>query len=226
MSRSMQRLIPIFLILSFSIFLAMMYLFFNTTNAYTLKGDAFQVVVGVELNYEEGLKFIYDETGPTYDGAELYEYLDSSPIYMVEDQYMVMPEYTIYVNPRGINYYQIPCFTEVNYESSITINEVGVSGGFIFDGKNTYTFLEDMTVRVNGEDIEVGKLSTISLATNEIYSLHNTLDESIIVDAIITGTLEATCVDYSVDLLSDILYTSNNEKILLFDEPELLDVIK
>lgn len=226
MTRSIQKFIPIFLILSFSFFVAMVVLFLTNTKAYTLDNDGFQVVGGIAMEYDTGTEFIYDETGATFDGADDYEYLDSSPLYVLDGDLMVIPEYSIYVNPRAIAYYQIPCFSELEYASSTIINEVGVTGGFIFDGQNTYTFLDDMTVRINGEDVEMGKYSTISLYSNNVYSYYNFTDGTIVVDTIITNVLKASCSDYSVDLLNDILYTSSNEEILLFDDPELLDVIE
>ncbi|WP_249028920.1 hypothetical protein [Tannockella kyphosi] len=226
MTRSIQKFIPIFLILSFSFFVAMIFLFLDSTNAYDLENDAYQVILGMKVEYDSGIEFVYDDVGATYEGADVYEYLDTSPLYMVDESYMVMPDYTIYVDARGIYYYQVPCFTEVNYESGTIINGVGVSGGFIYDGQNTYTFLDEMTVRINGVDTELGKYSTVSLTVDGLYSLYNKTDETMEYGYIYTSTLEASCSDYSVDLLNDILYTSNNEKILLFDDPELLDVIE
>ncbi len=72
-----QKYILLFLILSFMAIFAMIYVFFNVTNAYTLQQDAYKIVAGTVKNFEAGTKFTYDEVGPTYEGAQENEYLDA-----------------------------------------------------------------------------------------------------------------------------------------------------
>lgn len=226
MNRRNQKYVLGFLILSFGLVFAMIYMFFNYTSAYKLSEDAFKIIAGQIRTFEEGTEFIYDETGPTYKGASDNEYFDATPFYLEDGSLLIIPETSVYVDARNVLFFQVPSFSEVTCEGATTINNADINDGFIYDGKNIYTFLDEMVITINGVEIELGRYSSISLSTNGLYVLYNTADESVSLDYVYTDTLVASCTDYTVDVLNDILYPYNGDGVLLFTKPDLLEVIE
>ena len=93
------------------------------------------------------------------------------------------------------------------------------------DGFQVSAGEESMTLTVNGEEIELGPLSSITLG-QDAYYLYNTATKEIKLDHLNVDKVEAKNADYSIDLVNDILYTSSGDKILLYTKTDQLEDLK
>lgn len=206
-------------------FIALLLLFLQTSSAYTTKQITWQMTAGEKKEYESGTKFLYGDSGPTYADAAQNEYLESNPIYTQDKSKLIVPEYMIYVNPTTLSYKQIPCFTEVITGNNSVINGVELAGGFLFDGKNTYTFLEACSIEINGKKIELAAYSTITLYNNNIYTYYDYSTDTVHFDESVSLVLKVECTGYSVDITNDVLYTEKGDKILIYNDPHTLELL-
>ncbi len=218
-----NKYLTLIVIVIFAACVTLLFLFLKTSNAYTAKEDLWQIVSGSRVEYEKGTKFSYSDKGPSNQGAGDNEYLVNTPLYAESGEEIVIPEYSVYIDKSLTKYAQIPCYTTIYTGESLKIESVEVSDGFIFDGKNSYTFLEDMVLEINGLEVEVSALSSIVVTNDKVYSLYKYDMEEIEVGTNETQSMVAKCADYRIDLLNDVMYTRENDKILIYNDPETLD---
>lgn len=217
---------PLLIILAVLIVAGAVIFYFTHDAAYVMSEDGFQVSAGEKVSYEKGTKFIFTKEGTSYKGAEANECLTSNPLYFKKNtKDILLPEDQIYVAGRKAIYKKAEAFSTFSVKDGLTYNDSVIEGGFIFNGTNTYTFLESMTLTVNGEEIELGPLSSITLG-QDAYYLYNTATKEIKLDHLNVDKVEAKNADYSIDLVNDILYTSSGDKILLYTKTDQLEDLK
>lgn len=222
----LKKILPFIIVLIFGFFVSLLYLFLETSNAHTAEDVMRQVVAGEMKEFPIGTKFYYTEKGASYSKSEENEFLTSSPIYSKNADYMVIPEYAIYVKPSGVEYKQIPCFTKVTFGVNTIINNKQISEGFIFDGIDTYTFLEDSIIELNGVTRDFAAYSTITVYNNNFYCLYEFGSEEVEYGEHLTSALKVSTTNYTVDIFNDVLYTRDDEKILIYNDPMSLEVLE
>lgn len=226
MRNKKQALYPVFIMIAFSLLALMIFLFMNNSSSYVLKEDGYQVMIGERFDYASGTAFEYREMGVALKEAKQGEYIPNSPIYLKENKNtIIIPNDTIYCSGQIELSKKVMSFSEISYDSVLHYNKVSLTGGFLFDGRNTYTFLEPMTVEINGQSYKVGRYSSITVIPNQAYCLYNTTNDQIMMEAGLSS-FKAKCKNYTIDLENDILYSKNNEKILLFTNVDVLDELK
>lgn len=220
-----KKLIPIGIVLAFIGVISMLFFMLRTNTAYQSNQLMYQMVAGMRSEYQGGSKFLYGDKGPTYSGADINEYISNAPLYSLDKTVMVIPVYSIYVNPYVISYQQVPCFSEITFMESAKINGKPLVGGFIFDGISTYTFLEDMQVELNGVMKNLTAYSSITISNGNLYSIYNFDTDTVEFGEYATKTLDVLNEDYRVDILNDILYDSKGERNLIHNNPMVLEVL-
>lgn len=207
--------------------IAIVYFFFLNDNAYQMSADGFQIVSGEKKEFSKGVKFVYQENGITYQGAKDNEYLSSSPLYFNDDKNAILTaQEFVYVEGKSAKMRKTPTFSTIRLNQGIHCNNIRLLGGFLFDGNNTYVFLEKMSVKVNGREVHLTPLSTMVVNGNTIYFYYDNQRDQIEMDYIYTDSIIAKCDDYEIDLINDILMIDQEEKVLLYTKPELLDELK
>lgn len=200
--------------------------YFTQDAAYVMSEDGFQISAGEKIPYEKGTKFIFKNEGTSYKGAEANACLTSSPLYFKKDtKDILLPEDQIYVAGRTATYRKAEAFSTFSVKDGLTYNDSVIEGGFLFNGTGTYTFLESMVLTCNGEEIQVGPLSSITLG-QDAYYLYNTLTKEIKLDHIHVDKMEAKNTDYTIDLMNDIFYTSSGDKVLIYATTDQLEDLK
>ena len=217
---------PLLIILVILVVAGALVFYFTQDSAYVMSEDGFQVSAGEKITYEKGTKFIFKKEGTSYKGAQSNECLTSSPIYYEKNtKEILLPEDEIYVAGKDIDYKKVTAFSTISVKKGITYNDLHIINGFIYDGKSTYTFLEDMTLTVNGKDIEFGPLSSITVGQGAYY-FYNTKTKEAKMDLLRVETVIVKNDDYEVDVLNGILYTSSGDKILLYSNVDDLDELE
>ncbi len=175
----------------------------------------------------------------TEDGSTIVEksgtrsVITELPIYYDEDRKFTITEDMIYYTPRAIDYQRVDHFTDLYLDDNDNVHaivggrDISLPRGFLYNGKNMYIFLEEVTLNANGHDqvlpplsyVETGKTNTSNVfdfETKEFSRIETPEDIKVSVPE----------NDYTVYLRSDTLETSDGVKHLLYTRPDLLDPIK
>ena len=207
----------------------------NTISIFSVKEPIYRYDTGARLDYTGRTAFERDEeTGQlTLKNSGKTEVLDSAPIYFTENKNKILlPAQMAVVFPdvrkhgRGGFNMEIEKGDNGSFIAKVRGDSVDVTNSFLYDGNNTYVFLEPMTITMGLEEIDLP-------AYSYAYVYYNLRVEFISPDSsvnIITQTGEvivlATAKDlsYEIDLSKDILRTNEGE-ILLITDPSVLSYV-
>jgi hypothetical protein len=206
------------------------FLFVRGAMSYKFDGPASQFYAGGEfkipaasvMRRADGVSTIYYDTVKR-DAVNL-------PIYAADDGRIVLPSDAVYYDPRGGVIAKMDYFTELKIDAygGVTATRGGTSKntnmGFLYDGKDTFVFLEPVTVRFNGYKIELSAMSYAEAVYDGQIMLYDRESGEFTAEAP-TGpaTCESVGGDYVISMLSDYFEKADGSRQLLFTRPELLD---
>lgn len=179
--------------------------------------------------YEMGIKFDYgkDAVYRNKDGVISVEGENSSndnvtaPILYEDDSARVtLTKDMLLMNPRNgtelsrINYFST--ITETSGRSTITKDDKSAQsfGGFLYDGKDTYIFLEDVNLVVGGRNVVLGPLSYVIVNYQQYVEYHNSLDNEHNVIYVSDIDAHAMTDDYRINLSKDAINVGEGESLL------------
>ena len=231
-TKPIQTIIPI--VLCVAIVAGIVY-FANIINTFSITDPIYRYDTGARLDYTGRTAFERDEeTGEVAlkNGGRTGT-LGSMPIYFVDNENKILlPEQMAVVFPdvrkHGRSGYNMVVEKDENgsYIATVRGDAVDITNSFLYDGNNTYVFLEPMTISIGLEEIDVPAYSCAYVYYNlrvEIISPDSSVN-------IIKQTGEvivlATAKDlsYEIDMSKDILRTSEGE-ILLITDPSVLNYV-
>jgi hypothetical protein len=205
-------------------------LFVRGAMRYDFDGPASQFYAGGEF------KIPPDAVMQRADGAStiLYDTVRRDavnlPIYYAEERTLVLPCDMVYYDPRGNVGAKMDYFTELRYDGSggVTAARGGAAraldAGFLYDGEDTFVFLEPMRVRFNGYEIELSAMSYAEAVYDGSVTLYDRESGEFTMEAPKgSAVCESAGGDYTVSLLSDYFEKADGSRLLLFTKPELLD---
>lgn len=210
----------VFVILGISI-----YMFLSSSSSFKLKGEYFQVGAGEKIIFEKGEKLTYEKSFTTYQSAKDGEVLTASPLYELGGNSLLLPRDLIYVNAREKAFHRADHFSQFQVTKEGTVFKEKELKGFLYDGFQQYVFLEPMTLKINGTEInaDAGSSITINIAS-KAYIFYEKGTDQILIDQIYTQSVEAKCNDYRLELMNGILYVGD-ETILLYSNVDDLESI-
>lgn len=200
-------------------------LFLKKVETYKFTSDATYFVSDIEINIPEGSK-CRSERGenefnivtPEKNNIEVI----SLPAYYDNQNKVVILKKLAYFKPNRMKNegYKLNFFSEISFDSNnrMTIsrddNSVSDSGGFLFDGINTYIILEDARLRYDFKNILLSPLSYIIVEKDNSVTYFD-YDSKTFQYEMFDGDvfLEDMNQVYKVSLTNDIL--SCNETIML-----------
>lgn len=189
--------------------------------------DSYQVFAGSKIEYSSTTKLIYTDNGIAIKGDE-DSVLSSGPLYQKDDaNSIIVPADMVYCNPSTRKYYRIDALSTLVYKDDhIEIDGKKIMNGFLFDGENTYIFLEKVKVDLNGKEVEMAPFSTISVSTNNVYSGYDCGSQTIYFDQLLKDSINVTGRNFTLDVVSDVYYDTDKQPNLIFNRPDLLDSLK
>ncbi|MDR1329634.1 MAG: hypothetical protein LBK23_08550 [Oscillospiraceae bacterium] len=204
--------------------------FVQNARSYRFAGAASQFYAGGEyripadavMRRADGASTIYYE-GVTRDAVNL-------PIYRSDTRAVVLPQDMVYYDPRAGTAVRSDYFTELRYDENGFVTAVrggasrGLSQGFLYDGRDTYLFLEPVTLRFNGYRIELSAMSFAeAIYDGQIMLYDRESGETTFEPPQSAVICESAAGDYTVSLLSDYLEKADGARTLLFTNPALLE---
>lgn len=216
-----------------AIITAIVYL--SNKDSLVIKDPVFFSQMGVENSFSGKTRLSYEDKEMYLSsvGGSGRIALMNVPVYLEHKDQLILTQVMSYTNPdtnliRKINY-----FATVNKQGDIcTLSVDGkknydVKGGYLFDGKNTYIFLEPMGVRVGEDTIQLDALSYITVVNRNYLFYYSAGDDSSGYSAFDIQNIVASNMrnSYKLDLCYDLLLPSNGMTQMLIPNPEILDLI-
>lgn len=201
-------------------------------STYTFKGTARQYYAGNAAAVESGTKLKRSQKGETLLVKGGQSIQTDLPIYPTDSRRVVLPTDMVFVAPRSDKFYRMSYFTEVECQPGGTViarrgnDRATVEQGFLFDGKDTYLFLEPMTVSVNGRTLQLPALSYVEAVYGGYVMVFNYETKECFVELSDgSGTAQPPSGDYEISLLGDSMTMHDGSRSLLATEPSLFDPV-
>ena len=200
-------------------------LFWNrsTNESMTPKEETYRYVAGVKIEYSDDMTLVRENDVTIIKDMEDVE-SGSTPIISSVTNKMILPANMGFMRPynenqlKRVNYFA----TLTKKGSMIEINNSGAivetNEGFLYDGKGTYIFLEDVVVTVGTVSYEINSLSYVKEIYGqcvEIYDLSTQFYKYINLtdtDAIVTSPM-----GYSVNVGTGVMTIGDTQRILFSD---------
>jgi hypothetical protein len=214
---------------------ALLFMFLRGLRIHKFDSPTYHYDVGVKFAHEAGTVVERADDGITLTDERAEFPLGPIPVFSEGGRSFMIPDnMTVFLPQEGV-------YGKAGFFATVTENPGGggytlrsgndrsaVPGGFLFDGRNQYIFLERAEV-VWGEGpddrVTLEPLSYMTVIYNlriEIYPRDS--EAGILLDTD-TARVMAYMSDYSVDLSKDIMYVEGQE-MLLFADPNLLKPYK
>ena len=206
----------------------------NAIGVYTVDEPIYRFDTGARLDYVGRTSFERDdESGEiTIKNKGEKAVLDGAPIYFTDDpNKMLLPTQMAVIYPKARTHGRSGFNMEINREGQqitaiVRSNTIDVSKAFLYDGNNTYVFLEPMTIIMGMQEIELPAYSYAYVYYNLRIELYSP-DESVNI-VLQTGDVQVLAIakdlSYQIDLSKDILHTVDGE-ILLISDPSILNYV-
>jgi hypothetical protein len=206
----------------------------NSVGTFAVSEPIYRFDTGARIDYTGRTTFENDsETGDIYmknHGDKLQ--IDHAPIYFTENKdKILLPAQMAVIYPEATSHGRSGFNTEIEKKGDTLIakvrnKDVDVSKAFLFDGNNTYIFLEPVTIELGLEKIELPAYSYAYVYFNlrmELYSPDGTIN--VVAQTGDTSVYAISKGDkYQIDLSRDVLQTEAGE-ILLITDPSVLNYV-
>lgn len=203
-----------------------------TLNTKHIDGGVYYYDTGVKFE-KQGAVIKNDDDNGAYlengggQGTEKLT-LSSAPLYYAEQPKIFIPiDCTINI-PSERKAARITKFTEVeDRQGSVFVlagnGEYAVDEGFLYDGKSTFVFLDDMTVTWNGSAVDMPALSYAVVVYNQRVELYPYGGEPVVEQTGQTSVMASADKGYTIDLGSCILTNAEGFESLLISEPSQMN---
>ncbi|MBT1175855.1 hypothetical protein JS530_10165 [Bifidobacterium sp. LC6] len=202
------------------------YRFMHRKETLVLDQQMTQVVSGVDNVYAQGTRLVKEDSGVVVSGSE--RQLGQYPLYAAKGkQRMVLPaSYEVVFPLDDSKLARVNYFTEIfrrdnAYFAQANGKEAALGNAFLFDGENTYVFLEKTTLMWRNGQAELGPMSyvTVGYGQDMIYYDATSGDSKKINSA---GEVKALLNnDVTVHLDTDTLERRGQQQLLYGDPSKL-----
>lgn len=193
--------------------------------------ETYQVMGTIEIDYDKTAQMhltdddvvINDKNGSTESTGTPLIYPDSDKLTMMENM--------LWINPReGTEVSRVNTFTTIEESAGrVTYSRnkkmAQTAGGFLYDGRDRYVFLEAVDLTVGEDEIKLPPLSYIVVRRGDCIEYYNAgtgEDKSI---SLLGNVVTAKNKDYSLDATKGVIIIKNNE-YLLYEDVASVDPMK
>jgi len=229
---SIGRLFQIvFAVVLFILLILLILWYQDGLNSFKPEDVTYFYLAGVKVECSDDAKYVTSDEGfQVSDGKDTFT-VDSVPIYYQNEKKLTLSSNYMIMRPRetGRNF-RVNTFstlTEKNGRITISLENksIGVNSGFLFDGDNTYVFLEDTTLTIGPVEIKVPSLSYAKVEYKSFMEYHNSETEKFEWFDLSDMDVVASCNGYELDLGRDIIRV-NGVDALLYGAVDNLELIE
>lgn len=225
-----QKLVTGAIMAAAMLMLVLIVWFQRSVDTVTLRDGAFHYFGERRLEYPGPCKVRYKNGGAVLKNREGSHLLDSTPLYTGLASAVIPCDYVWNDISTG-TLYRLGYFGEIKQENNSIILRDGSrvreqARGFLYDGVDTYIFLEHVTVTAGEETVELPALSyVVSRYGNTLQYYVGGTDKSVVVKTGEGDQLAGFGNGDTLNLGTDTLYCANGTWQLLVVRPQVLDRI-
>lgn len=182
----------------------------------------FQYVAGQKVDFSEEAAYRNRDGFVSVSDRDAEHTLNSStPILYAGERKMLLPKNMSLVMPmQSRQAYRVNYFTTVRVAGNVVVLEkdgksAQVYGGFLYDGEDTYVFLENATLRIGARELELEPLSYVKAVYKQYVEYYNSADGSHewigMSETDMTATLKNGCL---IDAGKDVIDLGEGEELL------------
>jgi len=184
--------------------------------------DMYQYLSGTRYTYNGNLQISrQDDKTFLYNNGKKFS-MDSDPIYYTKENKLILPKDMVLVSyddgrVQKINHFNSISVKDHKYYVNVDGKDTEIRNSFLFDGADTYLFLDNLQLKHGEVTYNLTPLSYVTFVGNSDLTVYIKEINEIKQDSILNETVTATSNHgYKVDLNSDSLtYNDKNTKQLL-----------
>lgn len=204
------------------------YYILSEKGIFRIEGASYQYCIGIRYDYPKEAKLVKMKEGTAVSYGENEVMSDTFVVHYLEGEKILLPEDMLMMIPTlGLRTYRVGYFTTFTYEDDLLLaKKEGKSAladrAFLFDGSNTYVFLEPMKLMLKDRNIDLGRFSEVLAVQNNVIEIYNTLTgEYELVETGIGDMLARSESGYTINLGTDTVLCGDKQYMLAV-QPELL----
>lgn len=179
--------------------------------------------------------FYDDKTGEvTLKNENRSLLLSGAPVYCTESGSLVLSRKMAYSNYRTGLFGRVNHFAKISYKDDMASIYTGkgsgrqLKDGYLFDGKNTYLFLEPVTVSWGEERISLSPLSAITVYNQQGFYYYSYEDGASGYVSDKDSTVYGTAEDgrYVLNMSDDLVDLDSGKSMLLPPDPDMFELLK
>lgn len=193
--------------------------------------ETYRYIMGMKVEYSPNMKLVHTEEGTMIDDLDS-SYSDGTPLVNPNESQLILPVSMGLMRPfhedslKRVNYFatlnKIGDITEINQNGVIT----NVEEGFLYDGKGTYIFLEDMTISIGSSTYYAHAMTYARVFYRDAIEIYNmTTDEYQYIDISNAETTALSAEGYSINLGTGVMTVGDTDRIL-FSDIEAMGVLQ
>lgn len=160
--------------------------------------------------------------------------LPGNPVYCPDSESLVLSRKMTYSNYETGMMRRVNHFARISRENEIIRIQTGgrssheVTGGYLFDGENTYLFLDPMTITWGEETLSLEPFSYISVFNKQGFYYYSWGNGAAAYVSSQDEVVRATAPEksYGINLSSDIAELSDGRLLLLSPSPDAFELLK
>lgn len=208
------------------------YFYMSRMDTLTIKQDVYQYTAEGKKSYNGVITITRSGLGCTLENRGKLYGLGSTPLYYVNENRMLLPSVTSIVQPKlslSNRIANMSLLYENNGQYYVENEkaEIKVSDFFLYDGKDTYSFFEPITVTWNKNSVNISPLSYVVVKYNQTIDVYDR--EKDIYSSIDTGQCNALVTmkcGATVNMSTDVLSGEDGQEKMLYLQPNLLEDLK
>ena len=215
---------------------AVSFIFIQKKDTLALRGNYQVSLMGERKDYSGKIRLVYDKkTGNvTLQNEERSLFLGGVPVYSAGDREAVLSSSMIYTNYDTEMIGRVNHFARVSWADSISRIHIGgkkdreYNGGYLYDGRDIYLFLEPMTLRWGEETLSLSPLSYASVVNKQGFYYYDPASGQS--GYISSGEQGVRATDekgiYDLNLSQDMADLKDGKSLLLPPEPEAFGLLE
>jgi hypothetical protein len=193
-------------------------------------------MMGDTMDFTGKSRLVYDKTSGdvTLKNGNRSLILQGVPVYLKDEDAFIFSRQMIYTNYQTSVLARLNHFARISKNGEIFLAGTGgrkvreLNGGYFFDGKNVYLFLDPVTVSWGDESMELEPMSYLTVFNRQGFYYYSYKDGTS--DFVESGDrIVAARSDkggYTLNMSNDIVDLDIGKSLLLAPDPESFDLLK
>lgn len=222
----------IFALVLFILLILLIMWYQDGLNSFKPGEEVYYYCAGMKIQCSDKTRLVHREEGTVVQDSETQDLLESTPVIYGKQKKLVLTANNMLMQPGVDNkVYRLNEFTEVTEtEGQITFENNGkaaqVQSGFLFDGADTYIFLEEMTLYIGTKKVTLLPLSYAKVIYRQYIEYHDSENDKYEWIDLAGADVKAEFADGVVlDLGRDLINRDGNDSIL-FSAVDSLKVLE